>query len=147
MTLLRYSKRPNDFFTNQLMNQLFRETQENFKSAVERDLNFRQGTNVIEEEDYFLLEMAIPGFAKSEVNIKVEEGHIKIAAKKEVTKEQKEKKYIRREFGVKSFDRSFKLSEGIDEAKISAEVIDGVLNVILPKMQKEEVKARSIEIK
>ena len=145
MTILRYSKRPNDFFTNQLMNQLFRETQESFKSAVEREMNFRPGTNVVEEDGHYLIEMAIPGFSKKEVSIKVDNGYIKITGKKEV--ENKDRKYLRKEFGVTTLERSFKLSEGIKQEAISAEVKNGILNIVLPKVEKEEPKAISIKIK
>lgn len=145
MTLLRYGKRPNDFFTNQLMNQLFKETQDSFKAAVERESGFRPATNVIEEEDYYLIEVAIPGFAKEDVSIKVENGSIKISAEKKDTKENT--KYLRREFGVYKFERSFKLADTINQQNISAEVINGILNIILPKVEEKKPEIHNIEIK
>ncbi|WP_321280933.1 Hsp20/alpha crystallin family protein [Marinifilum fragile] len=145
MTLLRYGKRPNDFFTNQLMNQLFKETQDSFKAAVERESGFRPATNVIEEEDYYLIEVSIPGFAKEDVNIRVENGSIKISAEKKAEKE--DKKYLRREFGVYKFERSFKLADTINQQNISAEVINGILNIILPKVEERKSQVHNIEIK
>jgi len=145
MTVLRYSKRPSDFFTNQLMNQLFRETQDSFKNAVERENSFRPGTNVMEEEDYYLIEMAIPGFSKEEVSVKVEDGYIKISGQK--TSDKTDKKFLRREFGFSKLERSFKLADTVNQKNISAEVKDGILNVILPKIEKEEPQVQNIEIK
>ena len=145
MTLLRYSKRPNDFFTNQLMNQLFRETQDSFRNAVERESGFKPSTNVVEEEDYYLIEMSIPGFAKEDVNIKVENGSIKISAEKKTKKE--DKKFLRREFGVYQFERSFKLADIINQENISAEVKDGILNIVLPKVEQKKPEVKNIEIK
>ncbi|WP_321299107.1 Hsp20/alpha crystallin family protein [Marinifilum fragile] len=145
MTLLRYGKRPNDFFTNQLMNQLFKETQDSFKAAVERESGFRPATNVIEEEDCYLIEVSIPGFAKEDVNIRVENGSIKISAEKKEEKE--DKKYLRREFGVYKFERSFKLADTINQQNISAEVINGILNIILPKVEERKPQVHNIEIK
>lgn len=145
MTLLRYGKRPNDFFTNQLMNQLFKETQDSFKAAVERESGFRPATNVVEEEDYYLIEVAIPGFAKEDVSIKVENGSIKISAEKKDTKE--DTKYLRREFGVYKFERSFKLADTINQQNISAEVINGILNIVLPKVEEKKPEVHNIEIK
>jgi len=145
MTVLRYSKRPSDFFTNQLMNQLFRETQDSFRNVAERESSFRPGTNVMEEEDYYLIEMAIPGFSKEEVSVKVEEGYIKISGQKETGKT--DKKYLRKEFGFSKLERSFKLSDMVNQKNISAEVKDGILNVILPKIKKEEQTVQNIEIK
>ncbi|MCY1635048.1 Hsp20/alpha crystallin family protein [Marinifilum sp. D737] len=145
MTLLRYGKRPNDFFTNQLMNQLFKETQDSFKAAVERESGFRPATNVVEEKDYYLIEVAIPGFAKEDVSIKVENGSIKISAEKKDTKE--DTKYLRREFGVYKFERSFKLADTINQQNISAEVINGMLNIVLPKVEEKKPEVHNIEIK
>lgn len=145
MTLLRYSKRPNDFFTNQLMNQLFRETQDSFRNAVEREHGFKPGTNVVEEEDYYLIEMSIPGFEKEDVQIKVENGSIKVSAEKKTKKE--DKKYLRREFGVYKFERSFKLADTILQENISAEVKDGILNIVLPKVEQKKPEVKNIKIK
>lgn len=145
MTILRYTNRPNDFFTNHLMNQLFKETKTSFQQAIEQDTAFKPVTNIIDEEDYYLLEMALLGFSKNEVSVKVESGHIKVLAVKENI--NKERKYLKKEFGVNKLERSFKLSDGIDQEKISAEVKDGVLFVVLPKIQIEKPKHREIEIK
>ena len=143
MTLVRYSKRPGDFFTNQLMNQLFRETQDSFRSVMEKD--FMPGTNVIEDDNNYIIEMPIPGFSKKEVDIKVENGTIKISAEKQ--DETEDRKYLRREFAMRKLERSFKLSDTINQENISAEVKDGILNIVLPKIAKKEAKIQQIKVK
>ncbi len=144
MTILKYSNRGNDFFTNQLMNQLFRETRGALKSTLDNEVVNRTSVNVYEEENNFIIEMAIPGFAKEDVSIKVEKGVLNISANKE---EKQERNYLRREFTRGNLEKSFKLSDGIAEEEINAEVKDGMLFVKLPKMQVEEPKAREIEIR
>ncbi len=144
MTVLRYS-RPSDFFTNQLMNQLFRETKDSFKNAAERDYGFHVGTNIIEEESYYLIEMAIPGLSKNEISLKVEEGFLKITGEKK--EKNSDRKYLRREFGVKKVERNFKLADTVNQNNISAEVKDGILNIMLPKMEQVEPQVQNIEIK
>lgn len=143
MTILKYSNRRNDFFTNQLMSQLFGEARSALQTGFDEGGGTRAGVNVFEEENNFVVEMAIPGFTKEEVVVRVEKGVLKISATKE---EQEERNYLRREFASVNLEKSFKLSEGIDEEGISAEVKDGLLLVNLPKLQVEEVKAREIEI-
>lgn len=127
------------------MNQLFKETQDSFKTAVEREYGFKPATNVLEEKDYYLIEVFIPGFAKEDVSIKVEDGFIKIAAGKKIEKE--DKKYLRREFGIQKFERSFKLADTINQQNISAEVKDGILNIILPKIEEKRAEVHNVEIK
>jgi HSP20 family protein len=62
--------------------------------------------------------------------------------KKEQTEEQKD--YTRKEFEYLSFARSFVLPEGVDTEKISAEYVNGVLNITLGK--KEPAKDEHKEI-
>ncbi|MGQ1909036.1 Hsp20/alpha crystallin family protein [Marinifilum sp. RC60d5] len=144
MTVLRYS-RPGDFFTNQLMNQLFRETKDSFKNAAERESGFHPATNIIEEENYYLIEMAIPGLSKKEISINVEDGFLKISGEKK--EQQTDTKFLRKEFGIKKVERNFKLADAVNKNNISAEVKDGILNVVLPKVEKVEPEVQNIEVK
>ncbi len=144
MTILKYSNRGSDFFTNQLMNQLFRETRGALEGKLDDGGVNRTSVNVYEEENNFTIEMAIPGFSKEDVTVKVEKGLLRISVNKE---DKQERNYLRREFTNSNLEKSFKLSEGIDEEHIFAEVKSGMLLVNLPKMKVEEPKAREIEIR
>lgn len=143
MTVLRYSKGTNDFFSNQLMDQLFRESKGSIQNAMKEAHAFNPQTNVVDEKDSFVIEMAIPGFSKKEVAVKVEDGLLKITGEKE---EREDRNYLRREFTANNLERSFKLSDGIDQENISAEVRDGILFVNLPKSKVEEPKVKEIAI-
>ncbi len=87
--------------------------------------------NIKELEDSFVVEMAVPGFEKSDFQISLENDALSISA--ELEKEQPEDNYIRREFGYSSFRRTFSLPESIVEDKIKAKYTDGILHLNLPK--------------
>jgi HSP20 family protein len=53
--------------------------------------------------------------------------------------------YLLREYGVGDFRRTFQIGEGIDAAKIAAELREGVLTVHLPKAP--ELMPRKIAVK
>ncbi|PKQ67940.1 Hsp20/alpha crystallin family protein [Labilibaculum manganireducens] len=143
MTILRYSKGTNDFLTNQIMDQLFRETNGSLQNSAQRVASLSPRTNVVDEKEKFVIEMLIPGFSKKDVAIKVEDGFLKITGEKE---EDADRTYLRKEFGATKLERAFKLSEGIDQESISAEVRDGILFVSLPKVKEEEPKVKEITI-
>ena len=55
--------------------------------------------------------------------------------------------YLRREFSYTKYEQTLILPDDVDKQKISANVADGVLTIVLPKIVKEEQKiARNIEI-
>ncbi|MCB0436717.1 MAG: Hsp20/alpha crystallin family protein, partial [Mangrovimonas sp.] len=61
--------------------------------------------------------------------------------------EHEEANFTRREFGYSNFRRSFTLPETVDTDKISATYKDGILNVMIPKLEEAKKKPmRSIEV-
>ena len=97
--------------------------------------------------DAYELTAELPGMKKEEVSLSYENSYLTIEAKKEEQKDAKDDdgNYIRRERSTGSMSRSFYI-DGIDETKVSAEFMDGVLKVGLPKQTKTEV-SRKIDIK
>ena len=57
-------------------------------------------------------------------------------------------KYLRREFSYSNYEQNYTLPEDVEKDKISAKVDNGILTVVLPKMEKKEEKkeAKAIEI-
>ena len=102
--------------------------------------------NVVENNDHYLLEVAIPGLNKNDIELKLENGLLRISAERKEEKEDSAERYTRREFGYASFQRTMKLPENVDEAKISATSKNGVLNIELPKTEVAEA-VKTIEIK
>ena len=109
-------------------------------------LNDSPSVNIIENEKDFRIELAAPGLDKGDFNIKVEDDHLLISAKKETKQEESEEgKFVRREFSYSSFQRSFRLPDTVNGEDIKANYENGVLLVTLPKSEKVET-ARVIEI-
>jgi HSP20 family protein len=102
--------------------------------------------DLIEENDKYLVKIALPGWKPEDVEITYEVGMMTI--KGEVREEKKEEKqrYHRREIHHTSFVRSLSLPPGVlpDKAKAKAEFDKGILTVTLPKA--EEAKPKQIKI-
>ena len=98
----------------------------------------------------YIVELAAPGMKKENFDVNINhEGNlvIKMQNKQEQKEEDKNTRYLRREFSYSQYEQTLILPEDVDKEKIAAKVNDGVLTVDLPKVVKEEVKvARQINI-
>lgn len=106
--------------------------------------------NVKETEKEYEMEVAAPGFDKSNFKVELDNDTLVVSAERENNEEEKNKKgdYTRREFNYESFSRSFQLPERmVEKDKISAKYQNGILHVVIPKSVEATVKpGRLIEI-
>jgi len=96
--------------------------------------------NVVESDKDYKVEVAVPGMTKEDFNIHLgDENELVISMEKKVENEDKEnKKYLRREFSYTKFQQSLYLPDNVDKEKITANVVNGVLTIELPKYSQEE---------
>lgn len=94
--------------------------------------------NITEEQEGYRVSLAVPGMHKEDFNVDIDGNMLTISCEKEESKEEKEKKFTRKEYNFSSFSRTFTLPEEINKEKIEARYENGVLNLVLPK--REEVK-------
>lgn len=105
---------------------------------------YRPNVDIFELADELVVQADVPGAKSDDIDIHFEDGSLTIHAR--VTQRQSsELEYVRREYGVGDFYRTFRVSEQIDSTRISAEFRDGVLTLHLPKV--EAVKPRKIQVK
>lgn len=102
--------------------------------------------NILENEHQYQLQVVAPGLQKEDFKIDLENGKLSISFEQEETATEKQDKWLRQEFSMKSFRRSFTLNEKIDASAIKAVYENGILNVSLPKKEKEAVKTHSIAV-
>ena len=98
--------------------------------------------NVIETENSVILLAEMPGVRKSDLNVKVEKGHLVLEGKKIIREE--EGNYIYRETHDVLYERVFELEKDLDVQKVEASCNSGILRVVIAK--KEIMKPRVIEI-
>lgn len=98
-------------------------------------------TNVIENENEYLIEISSPGLHKEDYTVKIDEnGYVCISAetKTESEKKGKNNNYIRKEFSTSSFSKKFSLPEDADENSITAKSENGILYISIPKLKERE---------
>ena len=106
--------------------------------------------NVKESDKAYTVELAAPGMKKEDFNVHInDEGNliIKIEQKQEHKDEDKNMRYLRREFSYSKFEQTLILPDDVKKEDIKARVENGVLTVELPKIVEEKVKlSRQIDI-
>ena len=103
-----------------------------------RQMDKMMKTDIKEQKDSFVLEIEMPGIDKKDVKMDLNNGYLTISAQKSAKNDQKDEngKYIRRERSYGSFSRGFYVGN-IEESQIKAKLLDGVLNVTIPKETKK----------
>ena len=133
----------NDFFDNR---------------SLEKMGNMTPAINVMENDKGYLLELAAPGMCKDDFKVHLnKDGNLVIEVEKkdccckgkEENGEKKECRYLRKEFSYSKFSQTLLLPDNADKEKIEAQVNNGVLKVVIPKLAKDVVKdeKREIEVK
>ena len=93
-----------------------------------------------ENEKSFTLLMELPGSTRDKINIWQEKNILTISGEKEALSGNKV--LNERIFG--NFQRTFRLPDGVDREKITADYADGVVTVTIPKL--EEAKRKEIKV-
>lgn len=119
-----------------------------FSNQSSSNYDFNPAVNTREGEFAYHVEVDLPGMSKEDINIHIENDALVISGERKHKEEVKEENYYKIESSFGSFSRSFSLPENIDVENIHAESVDGVLEVVIPKLAKEEVESvRKISIK
>ena len=118
-----------------LLDEIFNDSWTN-KETTSR--SFTPRVNILEDDEAFALEFAVPGFSKKDITINLEDNVLAISSEVKTETEESNKIFNRKEFSLSSFKRSFTLPDTIESENISAKHENGILTVSLPK--KEEAK-------
>jgi HSP20 family protein len=105
---------------------------------------FVPSVDIFETEQEITLLADMPGVASDRVSIDLNEDQLTITGDIEAQGTEKERVLLR-EYQTGRFERSFSVSDRIDQGKITASMSDGVLRLVLPKAEK--AKPRKIEVK
>lgn len=111
-----------------------------------RDMSFVPAVNICETADHYHVELAAPGLSKEDFKIKLERRMLNISVQKELSGEEEDKNFSRKEFSYSSFTRSFTLPDSANENAIEAKYDNGILKVDIPKREEAKNVTRQISI-
>lgn len=104
---------------------------------------YRPNVDIFELADQLVLQVDLPGARSDAVDIHFEDRELTIEARLEDRYTDRGAPLLA-EYGVGDFRRTFRVSEDVNAAGITAELKDGVLTLRLPKI--ETAKPRKIAV-
>jgi molecular chaperone IbpA len=95
------------------------------------------------DDDTYRVSVAVAGFSKDDVEVKVEDGTLIV--KGEIVTDETEEKVIHKGIATRKFTRTFALGEYMEVT--GAEMKDGMLHIHVDRILPEEKKPKTIKIK
>ena len=94
--------------------------------------------DILEDQTSYCITMDLPNFKKENVDIEVTaENVVHINASREAVAPKEGEKYLIRERGQMHIQRSFRLPKDVQHDKVDAKLEGGVLELIVPKAEKQ----------
>lgn len=148
MTLVKY-RRPTGMFDG-----LFDSWNRGFFPALSRSCGVEATdeaalrlprTNIEETKDSYVFTMEMPGLAKKDVEVSLEDDTLTVRGEKvEKSEEKEDKGLLRREIRSSKFERNFSLGNQVDQEDIKARMDEGILTITVPK--KDEKVGRMVDV-
>lgn len=101
-------------------------------------------TDIKELENAYEMEIEMPGFTKSDIQLSMEDGYLNVSAKKEEKEESKDGNYLRKERSV-SCSRSYYVGD-VKEEDVKAKYDNGILKIEMPKQTQKKIENKKIMI-
>jgi len=112
-------------------------------AAVDRA--FAPAFEIKETKEGYLFRADMPGVKEGDVECMITGNRLTIKGKREDERKQENETYYCYERSYGSFTRAFTLPDGVDAARVHAELKDGVLTLLVPKMP--EAQPKKIDVK
>lgn len=102
-------------------------------------------TDIREIDNGYQLDIEMPGYEKSDIDISIEDGYLTVSAHKKSKEETDAKqRYLRKERSI-SCQRSYYVSD-IKEADVKATYTNGILSITVPKDEPAPPQKHNIAI-
>jgi HSP20 family protein len=145
MNLVKFKK--NNDLLNETLNSVFGNQLFSNWENMNLTKSYTPKVNITEDRDYFNIKMELPGLAKEDVKLAVENNVLSVSGSKKEETKTEDKNVIVNELFYGEFSRNFNLSKDIKIEAIDAEFKDGILNITLPKVEEAKPVVKEISIK
>ncbi len=102
--------------------------------------------DITETDEAFHVKAELPGVKKEDVNVSLSNGVLTLKGERKTEEETKDEKQHRIERFHGTFVRHFDMPDNIDQENISADYVDGVLELNIPKTTKKLPETMKVKI-
>jgi len=102
--------------------------------------------DVYQTEKNVIVKAEIPGIAKEDLNVYIDEDSIKLSGQSKRDNEYKDENIYRTERYYGSFSRTIPLPAEVKAEQATAEYKDGILSITVPKAEPSKIKGKRINI-
>ncbi|MDJ0629926.1 MAG: Hsp20/alpha crystallin family protein [Rhodobacter sp.] len=95
----------------------------------------------------YVIAVELPGVDEEDIELSVDNGVVTVKGEKKTRREEKGETWYFSERQYGAFSRSFRVPPDADEAKVSADLKDGLLTITVPKSAPEPESAKTVKIK
>ncbi|MDH3265540.1 MAG: Hsp20/alpha crystallin family protein [Gammaproteobacteria bacterium] len=108
------------------------------KWPVGIDFERRFRVDILDRDKELVVRAELPGIEKDDVEVTISGDRLMIEAEREFEEEEERETFYRHELGYGELMRTIALPVGVDVEHVNAELKDGILSVVLPKLQAAE---------
>jgi HSP20 family protein len=116
------------------------------QDEVNLNVHQKPPVNIVETNESFDLHIIAPGLQKDDFVLEVKENFLTISYTKPDAEKEADVKFIKKEFTISSFKRTFTLTDKLDSEKIEANYTDGILKVSISKKEVVEIVSKTIKV-
>jgi HSP20 family protein len=98
--------------------------------------------NIHEDQNAFHIELIAPGFSKDQFNVSIHEGTLQVKGEVKSSDATQDRICTRKEYVLRSFERSFALPESVNLEDVKANYENGILKLSLPKSVEAKADTR-----
>lgn len=128
---------------NQLFDSRMRKSSEDDSQVATAD--WVPAVDIREEDNRFVIHADIPGVDAKDIEVHMENGILTIKGERKQETEEEREGYKRIERVRGNFFRRFSLPDTADAEAISAKANNGVLEVVIPKHEKQQPRRIQVE--
>ena len=110
------------------------------------DTMWRPSIDVEETAGTYLLRADLPGMKKNDIHLELKDGYLTLRGERKSEHEVNTDNYHRIERTYGTFERTFKVPEGVTEKDIHAKYKDGVLELTIPTPKVKEPQTTEVKI-